>query len=84
VQPGKGVARQNNVMVWFFENKGQFRRCELHPDEPKVYRLIIYDIDGTEKVETYKEFADVLRRTQELASELTGAGWRGPFSRDIN
>lgn len=70
-------------MIWFYEHKGQFRRCELHPDNAHLYRLIIQDTDGTERVEAYEEYADVVRRTEQLASDWTRAGWGGPYSRDI-
>ncbi len=68
-------------MIWFFENNGQFCRCELYPLDQQHYRLVIHGIDGTEKVESYGDYDDVLRRTEQLATEWTRAGWRGPFSR---
>ncbi len=68
-------------MIWFYESNSQFRRCELYPTDRTHYRLVIQDVDGVEKVETYDDYADLVRRTEQLAQEWTRAGWSGPFSR---
>jgi hypothetical protein len=79
---GSGVARLGSTaMIWFFENSGKYRRCELHPLRQNHYRLIIHDVDGSEKVESYEQYDDLLRRTEQLATEWTRTGWSGPFSR---
>jgi len=69
-------------MVWFFEHKGRFRRCEVHP-EATHYRLVVGYSDGTERTEEYAHFEDLMRRTKRLEQEWTREGWQGPFSRDL-
>lgn len=69
-------------MIWFFEQRGRFRRLEVYP-EGSHYRLVIASGDAGEKIEDYDDYDVLIRRTAQLESKWKGEGWTGPFGRDI-
>lgn len=71
------------AMIWFFELRGRFRRCEVHPVDATHYRFTVRDSDGSERIEDYSSYEDLLSRTRQLETEWHRHGWTGPHSRDI-
>jgi hypothetical protein len=68
-------------MIWFFEKKGQYVRCETRKADDGAYELVITEADGTERVERFEESAAMARRQVELENSLTAEGWTGPHGR---
>ena len=72
-----------NVMIWFFERKGDHLRCEVRTQiEGERYDLVITDPDGRECVEVFSDSRALAQRTTELKQAMLRAGWDGPFGRD--
>jgi hypothetical protein len=71
-------------MVFFFERRGQFIRCESRTaDSGSGYELAIVYPDGREDVERFDDPDELNRRQRELEQELTSGGWFGPHGRGI-
>jgi hypothetical protein len=71
-------------MVWFYERQGTFIRCETRDAARGTgFELLIIQPDGRESVERFEDSASLERRQQELQSNLSNAGWQGPFGRTI-
>lgn len=68
-------------MIWFFERKGQYVRCETRKATDGAYELVITDADGAERVERFQESASLAKRQVELEHALTAEGWTGPHGR---
>jgi hypothetical protein len=68
-------------MIWFFERKGQYVRCETRKATDGAYELVITDADGAERVERFQESASLAKRQVELEHTLTAEGWTGPHGR---
>jgi hypothetical protein len=70
-------------VVWFFEKHGAYLRCETRdvPGRPGHYELVIVQPDGTETVERFAGSETLMRRQQELESQLATTGWQGPHGR---
>jgi hypothetical protein len=64
-------------MIWFFEKKGQFVRCETRKADDGSYELVITEADGTERVERFADSASLAKRQVILEQE----GWTGPHGR---
>jgi len=68
-------------MIWFFERKGQYVRCETRKADDGAFELVITDADGAERVERFQDSASMARRQVELENSLTQDGWTGPHGR---
>ena len=68
-------------MIWFFEKKGEYVRCETRKADDGVYELVITDADGTERVERFEDSAELARRQVELERGYAEKGWTGPHGR---
>jgi hypothetical protein len=71
-------------VVFFFERRGQFIRCESRPssDGDGLELLILYP-DGREEIERFSSSEELNRRQLELEHDLTSAGWFGPHGRIV-
>jgi hypothetical protein len=71
-------------MVWFYERRGSFIRCETRDATAgKGFELLVIEPDGTERVEHFDDSATLARRQSELENNLAHDGWTGPFGRTI-
>ena len=70
-------------MVWFYERKGAFIRCETRTAMTGGFELVVIEPDGSERVEHFDDSATLARRQAELENTLTHDGWTGPFGRTI-
>lgn len=68
-------------MIWFFEKKGAYVRCETRKSDDGVYELVITAPDGTERVERFADSADLARRQVDLEHGYAADGWTGPHGR---
>ena len=68
-------------MIWFFEKKGQFVRCDTRKAGDGYYELVITDADGTERVERFEDSASLAKRQVSLEQSLAEEGWTGPHGR---
>jgi hypothetical protein len=67
-------------VIYFFSRQGQFVRCEIHPGQPNL--LTVIDANGIEHTERHTCADDLEARWTEVRTELSRAGWIGPFGRD--
>jgi hypothetical protein len=70
-------------MIFFFEQEGQYVRCELLPLPDGGSELIVTEPGGGQTVEILEDSAEVTRRMAELRQSLLNAGWWGPVGRQI-
>ena len=70
-------------MIFFFEQEGQYVRCELLPLPEGGSELIVTEPGGAQTVEILEDSAEVTRRMAELRQSLLNAGWWGPVGREI-
>lgn len=70
-------------MIFFFEQRGQYVRCELLPLPDGGSELIVTAPEGGQTVEILHDSAQVTRRMTELQESLISAGWWGPVGREI-
>jgi len=68
-------------MIWFFERKGEYVRCETRKSADGAFELVITDPDGAERVERFADSAALAKRQVELEHGLTADGWTGPHGR---
>jgi len=68
-------------MIWFFERKGLYVRCETRKTADGAYELVITKADGTEDVERFDDSAALAKRQVEIEQGLTSEGWTGPHGR---
>jgi len=68
-------------MIWFFERKGLYVRCETRKTTDGAYELVITKADGTEDVERFDDSATLAKRQVEIEQGLTSDGWTGPHGR---
>jgi len=68
-------------MIWFFEKKGQYVRCETRKATDGSYELVITNADGTERVERFEDSASLAKRQVDLEHALSEEGWTGPHGR---
>jgi hypothetical protein len=68
-------------MIWFFEKKGQYVRCETRKAPDGAYELVITDANGVERVERFEESAAMAKRQVDLERTMTADGWTGPHGR---
>ena len=70
-------------MIFFFEQRGQYMRCELLPLANGACELVVTAPEGQQTVEILEGSADVTRRMAELQQSLADDGWWGPIGRGI-
>ena len=68
-------------MIWFFEKKGQYVRCETRKADDGAYELVITDEHGAERVERFDDSASLAKRQVDLEHTLAADGWTGPHGR---
>ncbi len=68
-------------MIWFFEKRGSYVRCETREAGDGTYELVITEADGTERIERFADSADLARRQVELERGYAADGWTGPHGR---
>ena len=69
-------------MIFFFEQKGRYTRCEVLPLPDGASELIVTEPEGSQTVEVLNG-TDVTRRITELQESLLQAGWWGPVGREF-
>ena len=69
-------------MIFFFEQKGRYTRCEVLPRADGAAELIVTAPEGVQTVEVLSSH-EVTRRVSELRDSLLQAGWWGPVGRDV-
>ena len=69
-------------MIFFFEQNGQYVRCEVLPLPDGASELIVTPPEGNQTVEVL-DGTDVTRRISELRESMVQAGWWGPLGRDV-
>ena len=70
-------------MIFFYEQAGQYLRCEVHPRaDGAAAELIITRPDGGTTVEVLSG-SEVTRRVTELQASMLQAGWWGPVGREF-
>ena len=70
-------------MIFFYEQEGQYMRCEVHPRaDGASAELIVTGPDGGATVEILSG-SDVTRRVTELQASMLQAGWWGPIGREF-
>jgi hypothetical protein len=69
-------------VIFFFEQRGRYVRCELLPLPDGASELIVTPPDGDQTVEVL-DGPEVTRRISELRESLLSAGWWGPVGRDF-
>jgi hypothetical protein len=74
----KGLPR----LVYFFERRGSFIRCEVH-DIGGYFELVIIRPDGSECVERYADADSVHARQVALEKGLVSGGSTRPHGRSI-
>ena len=70
-------------MIFFFEQDGQYVRCELLPLPDGASELIVTAPEGRQTIEILEGSAEVTRRMSELRQSMLDAGWWGPVGREI-
>jgi hypothetical protein len=71
-------------MVWFYERQGALIRCETRTtDAGSGFELVVFDPDGSERVERFNDPDALVQRQAELESTLAHDGWNGPFGRSL-
>ncbi len=68
-------------MIWFFERRGEYVRCETRQTTDGAYELVITQPDGSERVERFEDGATMAKRQVELEHGLAAEGWTGPHGR---
>ncbi len=68
-------------MIWFFERRGQYLRCETRQTGDGSYELVVTEPDGTERIERFTHSSAMTKRQLELDHGLTVEGWSGPHGR---
>lgn len=70
-------------MVWFFERKGEYVRCETRKAADGAYELITTAPGRPERVERFYDTTEMARRQVEIEQGLTAEGWSGPHGRVV-
>ena len=70
-------------VIHFYERGGRFRRCEVRVLDDNSYELVIVDHGGSESVEEFAQYDDMVRRIEALHCEWRRQGWTGPYGRDL-
>ena len=70
-------------MIFFFEQKGRYVRCEVLPLPDGGTELVVTQPEGTQTVEVLKGSGEVTRRVSQLRDSMVQAGWWGPIGREF-
>jgi hypothetical protein len=70
-------------MIFFFEQQGEYVRCELLPLPGGASELIVTGPHGEQTVEILEDSSEVTRRMSELRQSMLSGGWWGPVGRGI-
>jgi hypothetical protein len=65
-------------VFWWFERAGVYTRYEILELGDGSYELRVFDPDGTEHVERFKNTDDLASRQRALEAQLRADGWTGP------
>ena len=68
-------------MVWFFERKGEYVRCETRKATDGAYELVVTVPGSPERIERFYDTTEMARRQVEIEQSLTTTGWTGPHGR---
>jgi len=66
-------------MFWWFERKGEFLSRESRQAPDGTFELCIVTPGGSERLERFRDAADLARRQAELEREVKSNGWSGPI-----
>jgi hypothetical protein len=69
-------------VIFFFEQRGRYVRCEVLPLPDGASELIVTAPEGNQTVEVLNG-AEVTRRISELRESMLRDGWWGPVGRDF-
>jgi hypothetical protein len=69
-------------VIFFFEQGGQYVRCELLQLPDGASELIVTRPEGNQTIEVLSG-TDVTRRIAELQATMVRAGWWGPVGREF-
>jgi hypothetical protein len=77
------LKRSTPAVIFFYEQEGQYMRCEVHPRaDGASAELIVTSPDGGATVEIISG-SEVTRRVTELQTTMLLAGWWGPIGREF-
>jgi hypothetical protein len=76
------LKRRCTIVIFFFEQKGHYVRCEVQPAPDGTSELIVTRPEGDQTVEIL-DGAEVPRRISELRESMLRAGWWGPLGREF-
>ena len=79
---GSRFEHGNATVIFFFEQGGQYVRCEVHPREDGASELIVTKPGGGQTVEVVAG-SELTRRVEQLEATMINAGWWGPLGRDF-
>jgi hypothetical protein len=66
-------------MLWLFERKGEQMTCEIRREgDGSGFEMIVTTPDGAQRMETFGETNELIKRTLDLQLELLESGWRQP------
>jgi hypothetical protein len=69
-------------MIWFFERRGKYVRCETRKTPDGAYELVVTGEDGAERIERFDDSSALAKRQVEIEHGLASEGWTGPHGRD--
>ena len=77
------LKRATLAVIFFYEQQGQYMRCEVHPRaDGASAELIVTRPDGGATVEILSA-TEVTSRVTELQASMLLAGWWGPIGREF-
>jgi hypothetical protein len=66
-------------MLWIFERQGAQMTCEIRREgDGAGFEMIVTTPDGSQRMETFGETNELIKRTLDLQLELLESGWRQP------
>ena len=68
-------------MLWIFQKKGKQMSAEIRREgggTGEGYELIVTNADGSQRMETFEETTDLIKRTLDLQRDLMESGWKQP------
>jgi hypothetical protein len=66
-------------MLWIFERQGEQMTCEIRREgDGAGFEMIVTTPDGSQRMETFGETNELIKRTLDLQLELLESGWRQP------
>jgi hypothetical protein len=70
-------------VFWWFERNGSYMRCEAVNAPDGGYELRIHQPDGTERIERFRDSAELTDRQRAVEAELMADGWSGPHGWNV-